>query len=576
MNSRASLNIKKSELTRILILIPAFMPSTIIGILKPLQILEKQNFIKIRVAITFINHFNFKSDIKWANIVVFCRNSELKDLELLYYAKKNDKKIVYELDDNFFEIPLSTDIGIHHRSVHRLHVVRRFIELSDEVRIYSSHLKKIVGKFTTNNKINLINSYFEHNVIRSTIKDKRNDSQIRIAYPTGRIDDPTLENLLFLAMKKIMTEYPDTVIFYIWRKSIPNELHNLPNLIKMEQSLSYNDFIKTFYLLDIDIGLAPVLDHPFYWSKTNNKYREYAGCGIPGVYSNTQPYSNSVENNVTGILVENSIDSWYTGIKMLINNKGLRTLITRNSSLDVINNYSFDSAIQSWKESFYRIKNLPLLALDWLPDTNKIPIIALLDFRNDSTSKIIAQQIFDSAFLFKGSFLDRLSSFEDFLKSPFKNKFCAIFVIDDGNINFDMLEILQSHNKNKIFIIHKFNSTSSFFIKKDFKKSLNYTYLILRNEFDDKHQISTFSPLKIKLLNINDFLTEKFSLDGNMAVFIDLIEKSIIDSAVSSKTFISKFSFAYPIEIKRKFARIKNIFNILTLYIQWRLGLRRF
>jgi len=563
-------------MTNVVIIIPAFIPSTIIGILKPLQSLERQRLVKIRVAVTFINHLNFKRDIFWSDIVIFCRNCEFQELELLYYAKKNAKKIIYELDDNFFEIPLKTDIGIYHRSVQRLHVVRRFIELSDEVRIYSSHLKKIIEQFTDSAKINLIKSYFDHDAIKLLTKDKKDKNQIRIAYPTGRIDDPALENIIFLAIRKIMIEYSDTVIFYIWRKSIPAELNNLPNLVKMEQSISYKDFIEKFYMLDIDIGLAPVLDHPFYWSKTNNKYREYAGCGISGVYSNVPPYSNSVKNKVNGILVENTIDNWYAGINILINDKNLRNSISQKSFLDTIQNYSFDSAIHSWKESFLRIEKLPLFTFDWPPYSRKIPILALLNFNDDAASKIISQQIFDSTALFKRSFLDMLSSFEKFLNSPFKNKYCAIFIIDDGTINFDMLEILQSHNKNKIFLIHKLNSKSISSISENIDNSKNYTFLLLPDDLNENDKMGALHQLDIRHLNFYDILTEKYSLNGNMAFFIDLIERSIIDSHISSKSFISKFLFIDPIKILNKFSRFKNIYKIITLYLLVRLGLKKF
>ncbi|MFW6311524.1 MAG: hypothetical protein ACOC1K_04740 [Nanoarchaeota archaeon] len=44
--------------------------------------------------------------------------------------------------------------------------------------------------------------------------------------------------------------------------------------------------------LNIDIGLAPLLDHDFNNSKSNIKALEYTAAGIPGIYSKMKPYEN--------------------------------------------------------------------------------------------------------------------------------------------------------------------------------------------------------------------------------------------------------------------------------------------
>jgi hypothetical protein len=42
----------------------------------------------------------------------------------------------------------------------------------------------------------------------------------------------------------------------------------------------------------VDIGIAPLYDHEFNKSKSNLKAMEYTASGIPGVYTNTEPYKN--------------------------------------------------------------------------------------------------------------------------------------------------------------------------------------------------------------------------------------------------------------------------------------------
>ena len=57
----------------VLAILPGFIPSTIIGILKPLMNLERLREIKLRVRIHKLSFF-ISYDIDWCDVAVFCRN----------------------------------------------------------------------------------------------------------------------------------------------------------------------------------------------------------------------------------------------------------------------------------------------------------------------------------------------------------------------------------------------------------------------------------------------------------------------------------------------------------------------
>jgi hypothetical protein len=106
--------------------------------------------------------------------------------------------------------------------------------------------------------------------------------------------------------------------------------------------------LKKFAGQGFDIGLAPMLSDPFYLSKTNNKFREYAACGIAGIYTNVDIYSE-VQTGINGILVDNSIQAWINALEQLISDEPFRTAIGKNAKQFVRNKYPLDDYYNIWR-----------------------------------------------------------------------------------------------------------------------------------------------------------------------------------------------------------------------------------
>ena len=93
---------------KILGVIPSIMPSTILSILKPLMKLQNCGLIKLQLGFSF---FYNKFKLKRTNILVLCRNCEVNDYKLLCKAIEYQKKIIFDIDDNFYDIDVKTDLG---------------------------------------------------------------------------------------------------------------------------------------------------------------------------------------------------------------------------------------------------------------------------------------------------------------------------------------------------------------------------------------------------------------------------------------------------------------------------------
>lgn len=340
------------EQIKILAVLPGLIPSTIIGIIKPFLELSKADNVIFQVK---LNTKISNSYIDKFDVVVFCRNCEYDDLRYLYYAKSKGKKVIYELDDNFFDISTGTELGKYHRYPGRLYVVKRFIELSDLVHVYSNPLKDIAQKYNKNTK--KINSYFDFNLIESLSKETAEENKVKIVYATSRTEGDELREVFEDALKHIIKKYPGLVELYVFGE-IPDTLKYSKSVYKLPYINNYDKYIQFFYGQNFTIGLAPLKDDIFHRSKTNNKFREYGACGIAGVYSNVDVYSDSIKDKETGILVENNSSDWINAIELLIHNPELRKKIAKNAKEKVKSEFSFSHAISTWKESLEAVFNV--------------------------------------------------------------------------------------------------------------------------------------------------------------------------------------------------------------------------
>lgn len=82
--------------------------------------------------------------------------------------------------------------------------------------------------------------------------------------------------------------------------------------------------------IDFHIGLAPIKDHKFNWSKSHIKALEYNAMGIPVIASNVGPYKDFVKHGKTGFLADNN-DDWINYLKLLIKDHNLREEMSANA-----------------------------------------------------------------------------------------------------------------------------------------------------------------------------------------------------------------------------------------------------
>jgi len=330
-----------NDVTRVLTITERLIPSNIIGVIKPMLALQERGNVSFRMR--YSTQYR-EADIQWADVVVLCRSIRPETLHIIEQVQSFHKRLVYDIDDNFFELPVSTALGRYHRHPVHLYVVTELIRHADAVRVYSRPMEQIARGL--NPHTYLLKSYFDFSRVRGVVPQEH--ERIRIVYATSRGRADTLAQICLPAVSRLLARYPQEVAFYTFGE-IPAALKGYHNVYKLKYVHSYDAYLKKFASMGFDIGLAPLLDDTFHNSKTNNKFREYGAMGVCGVYSNAQIYRDCVVDGENGLLVENTVEDWYGALCALVEDAALRRRIRENAKACVVKDYSMENTLADWE-----------------------------------------------------------------------------------------------------------------------------------------------------------------------------------------------------------------------------------
>ena len=497
---------------RVLTITESLIPSSILDIIKPMLRLQQEGFLEFKMK---YSKFYKEKDIINTDIVVLCRSISPRDLNIIKLVRKHNKKLVYDIDDNFFEISSASLIGRYHRHPMHLYVLETMLKQADAVRVYSNPMYEIAHKYNPNTY--LLKSYFDFSLIEE--KKRKETDVIKIVYATSRGKLDTLSAICIPAVARILEEFGDKVQFYCYGE-VPSRLVEFPNAIALDYIPNYTKYIKNFYAHSFDIGLAPLLNDRFHNSKTNNKFREYAALGVCGIYSQAQIYSDCIINFQDGIIVNNTTDEWYNAIKELIVNTSLRKKIVENSLEKVRKEYSIDNTLNDWKtilnnlgDNTREYNNLHDLSIKAIVDTsfNYINLREKTFFNNTGFCSINCT-IFD---------------FRDVKKSdisPNDVVVCFISKMKDADLWLDELSLFDNKNiiVDTMLPYSDLDKYPNFiFTNPDDEKALNAFPIDFHLELD---QVDIYSLISIKRLIYGD---EKIDCLSQFNEFVDQVSNNI-------------------------------------------------
>jgi glycosyltransferase involved in cell wall biosynthesis len=216
--------------------------------------------------------------------------------------------------------------------------VRRLLQESAGVLVTTDILRDRFLSF--NSKIIVVpNALDERLIVRSMIGDQYNafpSRRISIGYMGTRTHLGDLE-MIAGALRTIADRFSEKVDFQVLGVAETEDLERVLDGISYRLigpptgEEEYPQFM-LWYTSQVhwDIAIAPLVENDFNRCKSDIKLLDYAAIGAAGIYSDVEPYNQTVQHQQTGLLANAETVSWTNSLEKLITNANLRSTISKN------------------------------------------------------------------------------------------------------------------------------------------------------------------------------------------------------------------------------------------------------
>jgi glycosyltransferase involved in cell wall biosynthesis len=276
---------------------------------------------------------------------------------------------VYEVDDYLHGLsPYAPAYFVYNdpkTKTQRFNNINAYLREAAAMTVTTDFLKRMYSKYNKN--IYVLPNCLDYEIFNAenTQRPDHGD-EIWIGWAGGVSHVPDVQ-IIVDVIKKVLRDFPQTKFviggwnghyknvqgrpFYVW-EGIPEE--RFLHLPWVKERLEYPKMLTQF-----DIGLAPLVDIPFNRCKSNLKFLEYSACGVPTIASQVEPYTRTITEGKTGLLVttekQKLSKAWYQAIKTLIENRELRLTLAENAKQFVKQNFDMALNIHRWQEVYKEI-----------------------------------------------------------------------------------------------------------------------------------------------------------------------------------------------------------------------------
>jgi glycosyltransferase involved in cell wall biosynthesis len=288
--------------------------------------------------------------------------------QIVTKAHKEQKPLVFDIDDLIFELPENHPDRISHYYNQALIPMIEMLLDANLVTTSTPALYAYLSQF--NDKVEILPNYLNDQIWKLCHPEhKSGQSSVVIGYMGS---DSHLADIVSIesAILNILDKYQDRVDFRFLGARPPKSLRNNPSVMWMPtRTLQYARFAADFLKQHYDIFIAPLEDNMFNRCKSQIKFLEYGSTGTPGIYSNLETYSCVVRHGENGFLAS-TVEEWEEFLSILIENPDLRIKMATEAQNTIRQDWLLSQHKAEWVRSWTHS-----LSLVNTPNTQRVPAI---------------------------------------------------------------------------------------------------------------------------------------------------------------------------------------------------------
>lgn len=294
-------------------------------------------------------------DVFWTTYITNAQEAS----HIFYHRDKYKKKVIIDLDDNFF------DVSSNHPLYDKLKPGKRdraftatILSFADVITVSTEPLRQVMLEhmrkvFKLEKEIVVVPNMNDKSVWQYT-PAKRDPTKVVIGY-TGSNSHYDDMAMVLPSIVEVMQKYPHVYLEIMGSLSVKDALvllANVPTSVTdrcdlVPSTWTFKEFPKHLSEQKWDIGIAPLVDTAFTRSKTHIKYLEYSMYKIPTIASRVYPYfmntfgRDVITDGQNGLLVKPS--EWVAALSDLIEHPEKRKQLGEAAYAHVTKNWQYDS-----------------------------------------------------------------------------------------------------------------------------------------------------------------------------------------------------------------------------------------
>jgi glycosyltransferase involved in cell wall biosynthesis len=313
------------------------------------------------------NHFTVThgTEYRRADVIVVERSwtDDMRlALDLVRRARADGATLIYTTDDNILDLKIEGEVAKWLSPAHR-DVVRYLASQADGVIVSTPPLAEQMSAF---NKLVLeLPNAVDERLFSAAGADAGEPAPPGRPLVIGYMGTATHDDDLLAvapALAEVLRENAGAVeLQLVGGVAQPQTLaafQGLPaRVLQTGHDFEYPAFVRWMAReLKWDVGIAPLRDDVFTRAKSDIKALDYAGLGVPAVYSDVGPYARSLVHGETGLLAANEPAAWLEHLRALVRDGPLRRKLAAGAREWMMSSRVLRRRAGDWRDAIETIR----------------------------------------------------------------------------------------------------------------------------------------------------------------------------------------------------------------------------